>query len=87
MKYISKSLAKQLGDYFHINWKIVNFNSWHKGLNIELEHGSKNPITNITNDDPLMTAKIALAHIMEFPNYYEYLIQMENQLKEDMKRK
>lgn len=40
------------------------------GTNIELEHGTKNPITNITNDDLLMTMKIALAHLNEFPNYY-----------------
>ena len=41
------------------------------GMNIELEHGTRNPITNITNDDPVMTAKIALAHLMEYPNYYD----------------
>lgn len=40
------------------------------GLNIELEHGLINPKTNITNDDLEMTAKIALAHLYEFPNYY-----------------
>ena len=40
------------------------------GTNIELEHGSKNPLTNITNDDLIMTMKIALAHLNEFPNYY-----------------
>ena len=40
------------------------------GINIELEHGLVNPITNITNNDLIMTAKIALAHLNEFPNYY-----------------
>lgn len=40
------------------------------GLNIELEHGYVNPVTNITNNDLMMTAKIALAHLMEYPNYY-----------------
>lgn len=40
------------------------------GLNIESEHGYINPFTNVTNDDLLMTGKIALAHLMEYPNYY-----------------
>ena len=40
------------------------------GINIELEHGKINPKTNITNDDLEMTTKIALAHLYEYPNYY-----------------
>ena len=40
------------------------------GRNIELEHGSVNPLTNVTNDDLLLTMKIALAHLNEFPDYY-----------------
>lgn len=40
------------------------------GINIELEHGTVNPQTNVTNDDLIETAKIALAHLNEFPNYY-----------------
>lgn len=40
------------------------------GMNIELEHGLVSPRTNVTNDDMLTTAKIALAHLNEFPNYY-----------------
>ena len=41
-----------------------------EGINIELEHGRVNPITNVTNDDLIMTSKIALGHLNEFPNYY-----------------
>lgn len=41
-----------------------------RGLNIELEHGLINKSTNVTNDNLLLTAKIALAHLKEFPNYY-----------------
>ena len=40
------------------------------GINIELEHGSINSLTNVTNDDLETTAKIALAHLNEYPNYY-----------------
>jgi len=41
-----------------------------EGINIENEHGTKNPKTNVTNDNLVLTAKIALAHLNEFPNYY-----------------
>ena len=59
------------------------------GLNIELEHGYVNPVTNVTNNDLMMTAKIALAHLMEFPNYYneDYgLPAMERELEKKLKR-
>lgn len=59
------------------------------GLNIELEHGIINPKTNVTNDNLIMTAKIALAHLNEFPNYYnkEYgLRSFEKFLKSKLKQ-
>ena len=59
------------------------------GINIELEHGLVNPKTNVTNNDLLTTAKIALAHLNEFPNYYnkEYgLPAFEERLKEINKK-
>lgn len=59
------------------------------GLNIELEHGKINPLTNVTNDDLIMTGKIALAHLMEYPNYYneEYgLPAMERELERILKK-
>jgi predicted phosphoribosyltransferase len=60
------------------------------GINIELEHGKINPKTNITNDDLEMTTKIALAHLNEYPNYYneEYGIPFfEKTLKEKLSQK
>ena len=55
------------------------------GVNIEMEHGLVNPLTNVTNNDLLMTAKIALAHLNEYPNYYDKkygLLAFENYLKQ-----
>ena len=57
------------------------------GINVELEHGKINPKTNVTNDDLIMTSKIVLAHLNEFPNYYnkEYGIKkFEEFLKNNM---
>lgn len=68
-----------------INFDKFNINELLVGMNIELEHGSINEATNVTNDDPILTAKIALAHLNEFPNYYnnEYgLKSFEKFLKE-----
>ena len=53
-----------------IKFNNFSLNDFLDGLNIELEHGTKNYKTNITNDNLILTAKIALAHLNEFPNYY-----------------
>lgn len=47
------------------------------GMEVELEHGTVNPETNITDDDPILTKKIAQAHIKEIPDYYTRLTEME----------
>lgn len=57
------------------------------GMNIELEHGTVNEETNVTNDDPLMTAKIALAHLNEFNDYYNKEYGLPNFEKELERRK
>ena len=54
----------------NIDFKNFSFDDFKRGINIELEHGKINPKTNITNNDLIMTSKIALAHLNEFPNYY-----------------
>ena len=48
-----------------------------RGLDVELEHGRRDPETNVTDDDPVMTARIALAHLRELPDYYTRLAEME----------
>ncbi|WP_223881961.1 DUF5661 family protein [Niallia endozanthoxylica] len=51
------------------------------GVNVELEHGKISSQTNVTNDDPIMTGKIALAHLNEFPDYYKRLKVLEEEAK------
>lgn len=69
--------AKQIGNQLNIDWNIVDLNQFFKGINVELEHGSKDPETNVTNDDPILTGKIALAHLKELPDYYTRLETIE----------
>lgn len=70
-------IAKKL----KIDFSKVRFdlNQFTMGLNVELEHGTKFKNTNITNNDPIMTAKIALAHLQEFPDYYTRLKKLEQE--------
>ncbi len=49
-----------------------------EGINIELEHGTVDPATDVTNDDLITTAKIALAHLNEYPNYYNLNYGIKN---------
>jgi hypothetical protein len=69
--------AKQIGEKLGITWDTFDVEQFRKGLDVELEHGLRNPATNVTNDDPVMTGKIALAHLSELPDYYDRLAKME----------
>jgi hypothetical protein len=52
-----------------------------KGMDVELEHGRHDPVTNVTDDDPVVTGKIALAHLNELPDYYRRLARMEEEAR------
>ena len=53
-------------------------------LDVELEHGLHDLLTDVTGDDPVLTGKIALAHLKEFPDYYTRLEKMEEQAKREL---
>ena len=75
--------AKELGDAIGVNWEAVPLAEFRMGLSIELEHGAHDPQTDVTGDDLIMTAKIALAHLKEFPDYYARLEKLEEEAKAD----
>jgi len=52
-------------------------------MDVELEHGLRDPSTNVTGDDAVTTGKIALAHLNEFPDYYTRLERMEEEAKRE----
>jgi Protein of unknown function (DUF5661) len=74
--------AKQIGDSLGIDWNHIGIEQFWMGLEVELEHGVRNPETNVTNDDPVLTGKIAYAHLREFPDYYTRLRNMETDANE-----
>ncbi len=81
-KNFSVEEAKQIGEQLGIDWSKFDVNQFRRGMDVELEHGLRDQHTNVTNDDPLMTGKIALAHLNEFPDYYDRLDVMEHEADE-----
>ena len=71
--------AREIGQTIGIDWDNAPFDleQFRMGLEVELEHGTRDPETNVTGDDPILTGKIALAHLREFPDYYTRLAVME----------
>jgi hypothetical protein len=77
--------ARRIGEQIGIDWESAPFDveQLRMGMDVELEHGRHDPATDVTGDDPVVTAKIALAHLNEFPDYYMRLEQMEEQAKRE----
>ena len=78
-KYFSAQQAKEVGEQLRIDWSKFDVEQFRMGMDVELEHGLCDPQTNVSGDDPLITGKIALAHLNEFPDYYTRLLVMENE--------
>jgi hypothetical protein len=78
--------ARQIGERIGIDWATAPFDveQFRRGMDVELEHGLHDLLTNVTDDDPLVTGKIALAHLHEFPDYYTRLEQMEEEAKREL---
>ena len=77
--------ARRIGEEIGIDWLSSPFDveQFRTGMDVELEHGLHDPATNVTDDDPQVTAKIARAHLNEFPDYYSRLERMEEEAKRD----
>ncbi len=77
--------ARRIGAEIGIDWETAPFDveEFRSGMDVELEHGLHDVLTNVTDDDPQVTAKIALAHLNEFPDYYTRLERMEEEAKLD----
>ena len=78
-KIFESEKAKKIGEKLGINWSRFDVEQFRMGLDVELEHGKVDLKTNVTNDDPITTGKIALAHLNEIPDYYTRLYNMESE--------
>lgn len=78
--------ARRFGTEIGIDWASAPFDvgQFRLGMDVELEHGLGDLLTNVTNSDPIVTGKIALAHLNEFADYYTRLARMEDEAKRDL---
>jgi hypothetical protein len=87
-KSFTSEEARRIGEQVGVDWASAPFDveQLRMGMDVELEHGLHNPLTNVTGDDPVVTGKIALAHLNEFPDYYTRLARMEEEAKREHHR-
>jgi hypothetical protein len=77
--------ARRVGELIGIDWASAPFDveQFRMGMDVELEHGLHDLLTNVSEDDPVVTGKIALAHLIEFPDYYTRLEHMEEEARRE----
>ncbi len=71
--------AKSIGEKLGVDWTKFDVEQYRMGMEVELEHGLVDQDTNVTDDNILVTGKIALAHLKEYPDYYTRLKIMETE--------
>jgi Mn-dependent DtxR family transcriptional regulator len=88
-KQFTTDEARRVGEEIGIDWSTAPFDAeqFRIGMNVELEHGLHDLMTNVTDDDPHVTGKIALAHLNEFSDYYTRLERMEEEATRDLHRR
>jgi hypothetical protein len=79
--------ATRVGDEIGVDWNRFDPEQFRAGMDVEYEHGTRDPQTDVTGDDPVVTGKIALAHMKEFPDYYDRLQRMEHEAEADWARR
>ncbi|HEX7498643.1 MAG TPA: DUF5661 family protein [Candidatus Limnocylindrales bacterium] len=81
----ARVVAIELGlDFETLKYDLEQFRM---GLDVELEHGLRSPKTDVSRDDSLITGKIALAHLTEYPDYYTRLAVLEHEAAASLKAK
>jgi hypothetical protein len=83
-RVFTSAQAKVIGEKLGQDWSRFDVEQFRMGLDVELEHGLIDPHTNVTNDDPILTGKIALAHLNEIADYYTRLYEMEEEAEEEL---
>ncbi len=81
-KHFTSEEARKIGEALGLDWQRFDVEQFRMGLEVELEHGRYDDLTNVTDNDEMVTGKIALAHLNEFPDYYTRLEKMEKEAEE-----
>ncbi|MBK6431276.1 DUF5661 family protein [Candidatus Amarolinea dominans] len=78
-QHFTTEQARDIGDKLGIDWSRFDVEQFRMGLDVELEHGRRDPSTDVTGNDPILTGKIALAHLNEFADYYTRLLEADEE--------
>ncbi len=83
-KSVTNEEAAAVAQSLGITWEDAAYSleDFRIGMEVEYEHGTRDAVTNVTNDDPLVTGKIAWAHLREYPDYYVRLAKLEREAEE-----
>jgi hypothetical protein len=84
-RHFSTEEARSIGAQLKIDWTQIDLEQFRRGLEVELEHGARDPETNVTGDDLVLTGKIAWAHLKEIRDYYKRLDLMEAEAEEEFR--
>ena len=85
-KNFTPEQAREIGEKLGIDWTHFDVAQFRMGLDVELEHGLHDPATDVTGNDPLLTGKIAYAHLKEFADYYTRLEKMEREAEAEQQK-
>ncbi len=88
-RYFTKDQARAVATELGIDFRALgcNLEQFRMGLGVELEHGPRDPETDVSANDPIVTGKIALAHLTEFPDYYTRLAVLEREAADHLSKK
>ena len=88
-RYFTRDQARAIATELGIDFRALgcDLEQFRMGLGVELEHGPRDPDTDVSGNDPIVTGKIALAHLTEFPDYYTRLAVLEREAADHKSRK
>jgi hypothetical protein len=84
-RQFSTEEARSIGNQLQIDWSQIDLEQFRRGLEVELEHGARDPETNVTGNDLILPGKIAWAHLKEIQDYYTRLDLMEAEADKEFK--
>ena len=75
--FFNLKMAEDIGKILGVDFKKIDLDQFRKGMDEELEHGIFDSNTNVSNNDPIITGRLALAHLNKIPDYYDRLEKMK----------
>ena len=81
-KQISSEEARRIGESLHIDWDQVDLEQFRQDLMGDQKQETTDPETGLIYDGVLLSGKIVMAHIQEFPDYFTRLAKLKMEVDE-----